>query len=309
MRITFWLRLVLAVIFALVAFIFSEVVPDLPPLNHVLVRTIITVWAGLMGFGVFPDVARMITQHSASAINFITNKLTTEIVNQIMRLPRQSAFSGPSSANAPVGGVSVNQPLILDTSAIIDGRILDIAKTNFLTGLILLPSFVLEEIQQVADSADFLKRSRGRRGFQIIEDLKKTKTVRIEVWDHGIAGKGVDEKIVRLAKSLHGKIVTTDFNLNKVATLSNVTVLNVNDLANAVKTLAIPGEQIEVKVIHLGKDPKQGVGYFPDGTMIVVEDGASLVGSTVKAEVSRVLQVPAGRMVFARKPDKSHKSD
>lgn len=306
MRVTFWLRLVLAVVFALVAFIFSEVVPDLPPLSHVLIRTIITVWAGLMGFGVFPDVARMITQHSASTINFITNKLTTEIVSQIIRLPRQSAITGPTSSNAPVGGVSVNQPLILDTSAIIDGRILDIAKTNFLTGLILLPSFVLEEIQQVADSADFLKRSRGRRGFAIIEDLKKTKTVRIEVWDHGVAGKGVDEKIVRLAKSLHGKIITTDFNLNKVATLSNVTVLNVNDLANAVKTLAIPGEQIEVKVIHLGKDPKQGVGYFPDGTMIVVEDGASVVGSTVKLEVSRVLQVPAGRMVFAKKVDKLH---
>ena len=163
---------------------------------------------------------------------------------------------------------------------------------------------MLEEVQQVADSSDYLKRSRGRRGFEIIENLKKLKNIRVELWDHGIAGKGVDEKLVKLGKSLHGKIVTTDFNLNRVATLSNVAVLNVNDLANAVKTLAIPGESIEVKVIHIGKDPKQGVGYFPDGTMVVIEDGADLVGKTIKVDVTRVLQVPAGRMVFTKIADK-----
>lgn len=300
MRITLLLRLVLAIIFALVAFIFSEVIPDFPPFNHLLIRVTITVWSGLLGFGVFPDLAKTITSLTISSINSLTNRLSSEIINQIMRLPRQGNITAPIPTHAPLGGVSVNHPLILDTSAIIDGRVLDIAKTHFLSGVILVPSFVLEEIQQVADSADYLKRSRGRRGFEVIEEMKKVKGIRIEIWDHGIVGKGVDEKLVKLAKSLHGRIVTTDFNLNKVATLSNVTVLNVNDLSNAVKTLAIPGEVIEVKLVHLGKDHHQGVGYFPDGTMIVIEQGADLVGQTVKAEVSRILQVPAGRMVFAK---------
>lgn len=300
MRAVLLLRIVLAVTFALVAFIFSEVVPDVSPVKSIFIRVAITIWFGLLGFGVFPDLAKNITSFALNSLNFITNKLTTEIINQIVKLRMQAPVSAPISTHAPVGGVSVNQPLILDTSAIIDGRILDIAKTNFMFGVILLPSFVLEEIQQVADSSDFLKRSRGRRGFEIIDGLKKLKNIRLEIWDKGIAGKGVDDKIIKLAKSLHGKVVTTDFNLNKVATLSSVTVLNVNDLANAVKTISVPGEKIDVKVIHLGKDPTQGVGYFPDGTMVVVEEGADLVGKTVHVEVSRVLQVPAGRMVFAK---------
>jgi len=301
MRITFVLRLILAVIFALVAFIFSEVVPDVPPFRSIYLRVTVTVWFGLLGFGVFPDIAKNLSVYALSAINFLTNRVSSEIINQMMRLPRQNSFNAPIPSHAIVGGVSVAQPLILDTSAIIDGRILDIAKTNFISGMILVPTFVLEELQQVADSSDFLKRSRGRRGFEVVEEMKKVKGLRIEIWENGIAGKGVDEKLVRLAKSLHGKIITTDFNLNRVATLSNVMVLNVNDLANSVKTLAIPGERIDVKVVHLGKDAKQGVGYFPDGTMIVVEDGAELVGKTILVEVSRILQVPAGRMVFAKR--------
>ncbi|KKQ66722.1 MAG: hypothetical protein US86_C0004G0040 [Candidatus Daviesbacteria bacterium GW2011_GWA2_38_24] len=302
MRITFYLRLVLAVIFALVAFIFSEVIPDLHPFGSIYLRVAITIWFGLLGFGVFPDIAKRVTTITLNTVNSFITMITTEIMNQMVRLPKQSGgVTAPVPTNAPVGGVSINQPLILDTSAIIDGRVLDIAKTGFVYGLLLVPQFVLEEIQQVADSSDYLKRSRGRRGFEVIEELKKIKGVRIQVWENGVAGKGVDDKLIRLAKNLHGKIITTDFNLNKVATLSSVNVLNVNDLANAVKTLAIPGEVIEVKVIHIGKDPKQGVGYFQDGTMIVVEDGAELVGKTIKAEVTRVLQGSAGRMVFTKK--------
>lgn len=303
MRAFLLLRLVLAVVFALVAFIFSEVVPTLPPLSHSLVRSIITIWAGFLGFGVFPDLAKNITTYVLHVFNIVIGRLTNELVTSLMKLPRQSGYSAPFPNQAPIGGVSVNQPLVLDTSAIIDGRILDIAKTSFISGIVLVPTFVLEELQQVADSSDYVKRSRGRRGFEVVEELKKLKNIRVEVWDKGIMGKGVDDKVIKLAKSLHGKIITTDFNLNKVATLSNVVVLNVNDLSNAVKTIAIPGEKIDVKVIHLGKDHSQGVGYFPDGTMIVVEEGAELVGQVVKAEVSRVLQVPAGRMVFAKKPD------
>ncbi len=301
MRISLILRLVVAVVFALPAFIFSEVVPDLPPLNHTFLRVVVTLWFGLLGFGLFPDLAQMATVYAINAINNFTAKIGNEVMSQIMRLPSQNPFSAPFPSHAPVGGVSVNQPLILDTSAIIDGRILDIAKSGFLYGTLLIPSFVLAELQQVADSADYLKRSRGRRGFEIIDELKKTKGVRVEVWDKEPVAKTVDDKLLKLAKNLRGRIITTDFNLNRVASVSNVPVLNVNDLANAVKTLAVPGEKLSVKVVHLGKDPKQGVGYLPDGTMIVVEDGANLVGSEIQTEVTRIIQVSAGRMIFTKK--------
>lgn len=295
------LRLSLAIIFALVAFIFSEVIPDLTPLNQIETRIAITLFFGVIGFGIFPDLAKRITLLILSFINLLTARVSSEVMNQIVRLPQGRGVHAPLTHHAPVGGVSVNQPLILDTSAIIDGRLLDIARTGFLSGTILVPQFVLSELQQVADSADYLKRSRGRRGFEILEDLKKVKGLRIEVWDRDMAGKGVDEKLLKLGKSLNAKIITTDFNLNRVASVSGVNVLNINDLANAVKTVVIPGEDMKVKVIHLGKDPRQGVGYLPDGTMIVVEDGAELVGQEVKVVVTRVLQVPAGRMIFTKR--------
>lgn len=302
MKITWLLRLILALLFALVAFIFSELIPDISPFNRTFLRLVITVWFGLLGFGLFPDIAKAITLAGVNSINSIINKVSNEVISQMMRLPNAgNPFSAPYPTHAPIGGVSVNQPMIMDTSAIIDGRILDIAKTGFLFGTILIPSFVLTELQQVADSSDYLKRSRGRRGFEIIEDLKKVKGIRIEVWDKDVMAKAVDEKIIKLAKNLHGRIITTDFNLNRVATVGNVTVLNVNDLANSVKAVAIPGEKLKLKVVHLGKDPKQGVGYLPDGTMIVVEDGAELVGQEIETEVTRILQVSAGRMIFTKK--------
>ncbi len=297
------LRLILAIIFALTAFIFSDVLPEFHGINHVAIRLLVTLFFGVLGFGVFPDLAKIITNATVSLVNNLIAKITSEIMTQIVRLPRQHGINVPYTNAAPVGGVTVNQPLILDTSAIIDGRILDIAKTGFIFGTILVPSFVLTELQQVADSSDYLKRQRGRRGFEIIEDLKKVKGTRIEVWDKDLVAKTVDDKLLKLTKSLNGRIITTDFNLNRVASVSGVNVLNINDLANAVKTVAIPGEQLKVKVIHLGKDPRQGVGYLPDGTMIVVEDGATLVGQEVKTEVTRVLQVPAGKMIFTKKHD------
>ena len=192
------------------------------------------------------------------------------------------------------------KPIILDTSAIIDGRVLDIAKAGFLSGLILIPKFVLTELQQVADSSDDLKRGRGRRGFELIDELKSIKGVKIEIWDKDQKGKNVDDKLIELAKGVGGRIVTTDFNLNRVASLSNLVVLNVNDLANAVKTVTIPGERISIKILHIGKDPKQGVGYLEDGTMVVVAQGAQNLGKTVSVEVTKVLQMSAGRMVFGK---------
>lgn len=296
------LRLVLAVVFALTAFIFTEVVPDIPPFNRIFLRMVITVWFGLMGYGLFPDLAKIVSTATIRLINNLVSRISLEITSQMMRIQRPHGVFGGGhfSQVSPIGGVSVSHPLILDTSAIIDGRILDIAKTHFLSGTILVPSFILTELQQVADSSDYLKRSRGRRGFEIVDELKKVKGLRIEIWDKDANGKNPDEKLLKLAKNLHGRIITTDFNLNRLATVSNISVLNINELANAVRTIAIPGESLKVKVVHLGKDAKQGVGYLPDGTMIVVEDGAELVGKEIDTEVSRLIQVAAGRMIFVR---------
>lgn len=302
MRITKVLRLVLAVVFALTAFIFTEVVPDLPPFNRIFLRIVITLWFGLMGYGLFPDFAKVVSATTIRFVNSLVSRLSAEITSQMLRLQRVPGGMVPAGfgASAPIGGIAVNHPLILDTSAIIDGRILDIVKTNFLSGTILIPSFVLTELQQVADSADYIKRTRGRRGFEIIDEMKKAKGIRIEIWDKEGQGKGVDEKLLKLAKNLNGRIITTDFNLNRLATVSNILVLNINELSNAVRTIAVPGERLKVKVVHLGKDAKQGVGYLPDGTMIVVEDGADLVGKDVETEVARLIQVAAGRMIFVK---------
>lgn len=301
MRITKVLRLVLAVVFALTAFIFTEVLPDIPPFNRIFLRIIITIWFGLMGYGLFPDLAKIVSTTTIRFVNSFVSRLSAEITSQMLRLQRVPGVGQiGAGAAAPIGGIAVNHPLLLDTSAIIDGRILDIARTNFISGTILIPSFVLSELQQVADSSDFLKRTRGRRGFEIVDELKKVKGLRVEIWDKDGPGKGVDEKLLKLAKALHGRIITTDFNLNRLATVSNIYVLNINELSNAVKTVAVPGEKLKVKVVHLGKDAKQGVGYLPDGTMIVLEEGADLVGQEVETEVTRLIQVAAGRMIFVK---------
>lgn len=306
-NVTWVLRLVLAVVFALTAFIFTEVVPDIPPFNRIFLRIVITIWFGLMGYGLFPDLAKIVSTATIRFVNSFVSRLSAEITSQMMRLQRAPGGAMGMvglGASAPLGGIAVNHPLILDTSAIIDGRILDIARTNFLSGTVLVPTFVLTELQQVADSADYLKRTRGRRGFEIIDELKKVKGLRIEIWDKDGQGKNVDEKILKLAKNLNGRIITTDFNLNRLASVSNILVLNINELSNAVRTIAVPGERLKVKVVHLGKDAKQGVGYLPDGTMIVVEDGADLVGKDIETEVARLIQVAAGRMIFVKPANK-----
>lgn len=295
------LRLILALIFAIIAIIFSELIPPIGQTNPFLIRIAVTTLASLVGFLIFPDLAKFITMRTIAISNAIINRLSSEILTQLMRVGRAAPHLPLGSPPATVGGISLQRPLILDTSAIIDGRVLEIAQSGFLSGLMLIPNFVLLELQQVADSSDNLKRGRGRRGFEIVTELKKLPGLKVEVWDKDAGGKAVDERLLKLAKSLHGKVVTTDYNLNRLAGAHNVTVLNVNELSNALKIIAVPGEQIELKIIHIGKDPKQGVGYLPDGTMIVVEDGANLIGQTVKVEVTRVLQGNAGRMIFGKK--------
>ncbi|RBW67730.1 PIN/TRAM domain-containing protein [Bacillus taeanensis] len=190
---------------------------------------------------------------------------------------------------------------ILDTSVIIDGRIADICQTGFLEGTLVIPQFVLEELQHIADSSDVLKRNRGRRGLDILNKIQKELAVNVEIYEGDFEEiHEVDSKLVKLAKLLSGAVVTNDFNLNKVCELQNVAVLNINDLANAVKPVVLPGEELNVQVIKDGKEHNQGVGYLDDGTMIVVEEGRNYIGKTIDVVVTSVLQTSAGRMIFAK---------
>lgn len=198
-------------------------------------------------------------------------------------------------------GRGLEEHKILDTSVIIDGRIADICKTGFIEGTIVIPEFVLEELQHIADSSDLLKRNRGRRGLDILNKIQKELDVKVLIYEGDFEEiSEVDSKLVKLAKVLHGKVVTNDFNLNKVCELQGVSVLNINDLANAVKPVVLPGEEIIVQVIKDGKEHGQGVAYLDDGTMIVVEGGREYIGTTMEVLVTSVLQTSAGRMIFAK---------
>lgn len=194
-----------------------------------------------------------------------------------------------------------NEPKILDTSVIIDGRILDIISTGFIDGKIVIPSFVLDELRHIADSSDSLKRNRGRRGLDILNELKNTRITPVEIMEIDYKElHEVDSKLLKLAQEIQGKVVTNDFNLNKVAKLQKVHVLNINDLANAIKQVVLPNEELTVLVVKEGKEHEQGLAYLNDGTMIVVEGGKKHVGNSVRVVVNTVLQTSAGRMIFAK---------
>jgi uncharacterized protein YacL len=198
--------------------------------------------------------------------------------------------------------------ILLDTSAIIDGRIADISQTGFVSGALVVPRFVLNELQKIADSADTMRRNRGRRGLEMLNRLQKDATVPIEITDADVEEiVEVDSKLVKLARTWHCPIITNDFNLNRVAELQGVKVLNINELANAVKPVLLPGEDLYIKIMQDGKELGQGVGYLDDGTMIVVEGGRQYMNTTIEVNVTRVLQTVAGRMIFAHpKPQQTN---
>ena len=192
---------------------------------------------------------------------------------------------------------------VVDTSAIIDGRLLDVCKAKFLEGRLVIPSFVLKELQAVADSSDPLKRSRGRRGLEVLKQLQALTTMDVRIHEEDFpAIRETDEKLVKLAQVMGTRIITSDYNLNKVAELQHVSVLNVNELAQALRPVLLPGEALEVKPIKEGKEHHQAVAYLDDGTMVVVENGRSLISQQIRGVVTSVLQTAAGRMVFVR-PD------
>ena len=206
---------------------------------------------------------------------------------------------GVHAVEPGVEGAAAEFTTLVDTSAIIDGRIADIVRTGFLAGELVVPEFVLKELQQVADSADPLKRNRGRRGLEVVQDLRSSVRVTTPDVDFPEVPE-VDAKLLKLAKQRSMRILTTDYNLNRVARIQDVDILNVNELANALKPAVLPGERFEVRVIREGKEADQGIGYLDDGTMVVVEGGRKLIGDQVTVQVTSVLQSPSGKMIFSR---------
>jgi len=216
-----------------------------------------------------------------------------------VRVAESVEFPRVGRDKLPLGWGGNNK--ILDTSAIIDGRIADIVDTGFLEGTLIIPQFVLKELQHIADSHDPMRRSRGRRGLDVLKRLQENGTVRVKISSQDFPKiQEVDEKLIALAKRMKAKIITTDYNLNQVAQLQEIEVLNVNELSGALRPVVLPGEEMDVFILRQGKEPQQGVGYLDDGTMIVVENGKGYIGKKVKIEVSSLLQTPSGRMIFGR---------
>ncbi len=223
------------------------------------------------------------------------------------RLGRGGRGGQPAEASQPSGtNWAESRTILLDTSVIIDGRIADVARTGFLPGSLLIPRFVLNELQYIADSPDSLRRQRGRRGMEVLAALQKEPAIPVRITDIDVEGvREVDDKLVILARQMRCPILTNDFNLNRIAELQGVSILNINELANAVKSVLLPGEMLCVRVIQEGKEMGQGVGYLDDGTMVVIENGRDYIDQETNVLVTKVLQTAAGRMIFAR-PDRDY---
>jgi len=239
---------------------------------------------------ILPFVASIVFGYMGAMVTVLRREDLTRLLSRTRRTPEPSiekTITGP-------------RPVLLDTSVIIDGRIADVARTGFLAGPLLVPRFVLAELQYIADSADPLRRARGRRGLEVLDELQNMDEPKLEITDLDAPGvREVDEKLMTLARQYDLAIVTNDYNLNRVAMLQGITVLNLNDLANAMKAIYLPGERLRLRVIQEGKEYGQGVGYLDDGTMVVVENGNRYIGQEIDLVVTKVLQTSAGRMIFA----------
>jgi uncharacterized protein YacL len=226
-----------------------------------------------------------------------------DIMGLVSTLSGRGGESGASSS-----WTNLNRTILLDTSVIIDGRVADIAKTGFLPGTLLIPRFVLNELQYIADSPDGLRRQRGRRGMEVLAELQKLPNILVRISDINAEGvREVDDKLVVLARQLKCPILTNDYNLNRIAELQGVTILNINELANAVKSVVLPSERMTLNIFQEGKEFGQGVGYMDDGTMVVVENGHDYIGEYKDVVVTKVLQTAAGRMIFARVEEENGK--
>jgi uncharacterized protein YacL len=291
------LRLALGIILAAAGYFLTwRVFPQLKLFGATLfLPPFIAFLLGVLGTLLVPVVSALARRFFFNFVQILARELIEQVPWRRM---------GRSDSEAQVPKKDFQNPMLIDTSAIIDGRVLEVAQAGFLEGTLIVPRFILGELQHIADSSDPLRRGRGRRGFEIIDQLKKVGGLKVEISDiDATNAKKPDDKLVQLGKKNKAKIITTDYNLNRVANISGVKILNVNELANSIKTLLLPGENVSVKVIQEGKEKDQGVGYLPDGTMIVIEGGARLVGETVEARVTRVFQTVAGRMIFVKQDD------
>jgi len=228
----------------------------------------------------------------------------------LQSLKEQIRFYFPGNVPVAKGEPAVRyRPKLLDTNVIIDGRIADVCRAGFVEGPIYVPKFVLEELQQIADSSDSLKRARGRRGLDILNQMQKERELKVPDFPADDPSEEVDARLVRLAREVDGAIITNDYNLNKVAELQGVDVLNINELANALKPVVLPGEEMQVTIIREGKEKDQGIGYLDDGTMIVVEGARRLIGETLDVSVTSVLQTVQGKMIFAKIKEADEQSE
>lgn len=287
----------------------TEVELEKVPTNQILVGTVGLITGmiiayllsglirNMLGLNVFASILSAITY---GFLGYLGVSFSTRKVNDLARLPE--IFKGKNTAPKPVPkAVSGAKPKILDTSVIIDGRIADISRTGFLEGALIVPQFVLDELRHIADSSDSLKRNRGRRGLDILKLIQQEKTVEVRIVDTNFEEVAeVDMKLLKLAQKMDGMVMTNDYNLNKVAELQNIPILNINELANAVKPVVLPGEEMVVTLVKEGKESNQAVAYLDDGTMIVVENGRRYIGDTLDVLVTSVLQTAAGRMIFAK---------
>ncbi|MDD2823548.1 MAG: PIN/TRAM domain-containing protein [Candidatus Daviesbacteria bacterium] len=310
-----WAAAVFATIFAIIG-IYLAGIFDLPyPFTLNTTRLVYAVLGVLLSILFFSRFTSWVVKTTARLAMLAVETLALEISKQFTTHNPFTSSDMNSESISPEGLAKLKQQLsggtILDTSSLIDGRLVDVAKSGFLSGLLLIPDFVLRELQQVADSGDSIKRARGRRGFEIINDLKKIKHIKLEVWDKKPLDKfsktkqdiAVDDRLVNLAKTLNSKLLTCDYNLNQVAKLRGVTVLNINDLINALKVLPIPGETLQVKVAHPGKEKDQMVGYLADGTMVIAKGMVKKPDSEIEVKINKVIQGSAGRILFGRVAD------
>lgn len=247
---------------------------------------------------VMPFIGVLILGYMGISV-FVTRQ--NDLFSILSTLRGGSSPDSPAASEGTGKNLAENRTILLDTSVIIDGRIADIARTGFLPGSLLIPRFVLTELQYIADSADSLRRQRGRRGMEVLAQLQREPTIPVRITDIDVEGvREVDDKLVILARQMRCPILTNDFNLNKIAELQGVSILNINELANAVKSVMLPGEILCIRIIQEGKESGQGVGYMDDGTMVVVENGRDAIDKEANVMVTKVLQTAAGKMIFAR---------
>lgn len=291
-KLRFYVRPALAVTFAFLGvFIARLATAEIDGVSKFIILSIAGGAFALLGFNL-PELLVLLGKAGITAIAIqIMRELPKEAVNMAQL---------PFSQRHQDEDVEYERPVLVDTSVLIDGRIADIVKSGFLTGELLIMPSVIAELHALADSGDDLKRAKGRRGLDLLQEIKRTRDMKLIVLEQEPVGHEVDEKLVKLAQKLKASVMTVDFNLNKVASLRGVKVLNINELANAVKTKVLPGEELEVEIKAVGKAKDQGVGYLEDGTMVVVEGGARQKGQSMTVNVMKVLQTAAGRMIFSQ---------